>query len=69
MNNQKNALIKKVSFAFFDYQTLLNKQKLYQKLDSLYVVLFANSEKRALRGDITGLEVLNIKAKRNQTSI
>lgn len=67
--NQKNALIKNVSFAFFDYQILLNKQKLYHTLDSLYAVLLVNSEKRAARGDVTQLEVMNVKAKKNQTSI
>jgi cobalt-zinc-cadmium resistance protein CzcA len=69
LNNQKNALIKNVSLAFFEYQILLNKQKLYHTLDSLYSVLLVNSEKRALRGDASRLEVMNIKAKKNQTTI
>jgi len=68
LNNQKNALIKNVSFAFFDYQILLNKQKLYHTLDSLYSQLQVNSEKRAARGDVSQLEVMNIKAKKNQIS-
>jgi heavy metal efflux system protein len=65
---QKNNLKKSVSIAFFNYQMLLNKQKLFQKLDSLYSSLLINSEKRAERGDISQLEVLNIKAKKNQVS-
>lgn len=69
LNNQKNALTKKVSFAYFEYQTLLNKQKMHQKLDSLYKVLLDNAEKRAEKGGITRLEVMNIMAKKNQTSI
>ena len=69
LNNQKNALIKNVSFSFFDYQILLNKLELYQTLDSLYAVLLVNSEKRAANGDVSRLEVMNIKAKKNQTSI
>lgn len=68
LNNQKNSLIKNVSFAFFDYQILLNKQKLYHTLDSLYSALLVNSEKRASKGDITQLEVFAIKAKKNQTT-
>ena len=47
----------------------MNKQKLYHKLDSLYSVLLVNSEKRAVRGDVSQLEVMNIKAKKNQTTI
>ncbi|MDP3462179.1 MAG: CusA/CzcA family heavy metal efflux RND transporter [Bacteroidales bacterium] len=68
-NIQKNDLIKRVSFSYFDYQTLLNKQKLYQTLDSLYNVLLANSEKRAQIGDVSRLEVLNMRAKKSQAAI
>ncbi|MBN2746829.1 MAG: CusA/CzcA family heavy metal efflux RND transporter [Bacteroidales bacterium] len=64
--NQKNALIQDISLAFFNYQALLNKQNLYQTLDSLYSVLLFNSEKRAEKGDLSKLEVMNIKAKKNQ---
>ncbi|MBE9468741.1 MAG: CusA/CzcA family heavy metal efflux RND transporter [Bacteroidetes bacterium] len=69
LNIQKNDLIKNISYSYFDYQILLNKQKLYQTLDSLYNVLLANSEKRAEMGDVSRLEVLNIKAKKSQASI
>ncbi len=68
LNIQRNELVKNVSYSYFDYQTLLNKQKLYQTLDSLFNVLLANSEKRAAVGDVSRLEVLNIKAKKNQVS-
>jgi cobalt-zinc-cadmium resistance protein CzcA len=69
LNNQKNTLIKNVSFSFFDYQIILSKQKLYHTLDSLYSVLLVNSEKRAARKDVSRLEVMNIMAKKNQTNI
>jgi len=69
LNNQKNALLKNVSFAYFDYQILLKKQKLYYMLDSLYSALLNNSEKRYANGDLSQLEVMNIKAKKNQTNI
>lgn len=69
LNNQKNGLIKNVTNSYFDYQVLLNKQKLHQTLDSLYNVLLSNSEKRAEIGDVSKLEVLNIKAKKNQVSL
>ncbi|HAN77527.1 MAG TPA: hypothetical protein DCQ31_07010 [Bacteroidales bacterium] len=69
LSNQRNALIKDVSFAFFNNQILLKKQELYQTLDSLYAVLLINSEKRAAKGDVSRLEVMNIKAKKNQIAI
>ncbi len=69
LNIQKNDLIKNVSFSYFNYQILLNKQKLYHTLDSLYNILLTNSEKRAAMGDVSRLEVLNIKAKETQVSI
>jgi len=69
LNIEKNDLIKKISFSYFDYQILLNKQKLYQTLDSLYNVLLTNSEKRAEKGDVSRLEVLNVKAKKSQAAI
>ena len=69
LNNQKNTLAKNVSLAFVDYQILLNKQILYHTLDSLYNGLLANAEIRAEKGDISRLEVMNIKAKKNQATI
>lgn len=69
LKNKKNELIKKVSNSYFNYQILLNKQKLYQTLDSLYTVLLGNSEKRAEIGDVSRLEVLTMKAKKSQISI
>lgn len=66
LSNQKNEMAKSVSFAYFEYQTLLNKQELYQTLDSLYTELLTNADKRAAKGDVSRLEVMNIKAKKNQ---
>ncbi len=66
---QKNECAKNVANAFFSYQLYVNKRDIYTKLDSLFTVLQANSEKRAALGDINNLEVLNIKAKKNQVSI
>jgi heavy metal efflux system protein len=54
---------------YFNYQMLLNKRDIYITLDSLFTQLLANSEKRQHRGDVSQLEVLNIKAKKNQVSI
>ncbi len=69
LNNHKNTLMKDVSYAYFQYQSLLSKQRLFQTLDSLYTELTANAGKRAEKGDISRLEVMNIKAKKNQASI
>ena len=66
---EKNELVKNVSATYFNYQLLLNKQKMYTILDSHYNILLTNSEKRAETGDINRLEVLNIKAKKNQVAI
>ena len=67
LNNRKNELAKNVSFAYFEYQTFLNKQELFNTLDSLYNELLANAEKRAAKGDVSRLVVMNIKARKNQT--
>lgn len=69
LNIQKNEVTQNVSSAFFNCQLLLNKRKLNRTLDSLYSELLASSEKRAQKGDISQLEVLNIKAKKNQVSV
>jgi cobalt-zinc-cadmium resistance protein CzcA len=66
LNNKKNELAKNISFAFFEYQTLLNKHELYYSLDSLYTELLTKAEKRAGKGDVSRLVLMNIKAKKNQ---
>lgn len=63
---QQNELKKSISQAFFNYQILLHKKSLYQTLDSLYSELYTISNKRAEKGDLKHLEVLNIKAGKNQ---
>ena len=69
LNIQKNECAKNVAIAFYNLQMLLNKTEMNKTLDSLYTVLLVNSEKRAEKGDVNYLEVLNIKAKKNQVSI
>ncbi len=69
LNMQKNEIRKNVSASFFNYQMLLNKREIFIKLDSLFTELLVNSEKRETKGDVSQLEVLNIKAKKNQVSI
>jgi cobalt-zinc-cadmium resistance protein CzcA len=69
LNIQKNECTKNVAIAFYNLQMLLNKTEMNKTLDSLYTVLLVNSEKRAEKGDVSYLEVLNIKAKKNQIKI
>ncbi len=69
LNIQKNECAKNVSNAFFNVQMLVNKREVSKMLDSLFTRLLVVSEKREGKGDISHLEVLNIKAKKNQLSI
>jgi cobalt-zinc-cadmium resistance protein CzcA len=69
LNIQKNECAKNVANAFFNVQMLINKREVSIMLDSLFNQLLEVSEKRESKGDISHLEVLNIKAKRNQLSI
>lgn len=66
---QKNRLIKEVSQVYFEYQWLLNKQNINKTLDSLYSELLINSEKRFEIRNVSYLELLNVKAKKNQVSL
>jgi len=69
LNIQKNECAKNVANAFFNLQMLVNKREVSKMLDSLFTQLLIVSEKREGKGDISHLEVLNIKAKKNQLSI
>ena len=69
LNIQKNECKKNVSTAYFNCQMLINKRDIFKTLDSLFTELLVNSEKREASGDVSQLEVLNIKAKKNQVSI
>jgi cobalt-zinc-cadmium resistance protein CzcA len=66
---QKNEVAKNVANTFFTIQMLVNKRNVSAMLDSLFTQLLAVSEKREEKGDIGRLEVLNIKAKKNQLAI
>ncbi len=69
LNIRKNQLVKEVATAFFEYQNLLNKEKIFKTLDSLYAELLTGSEMRFNKGDLNNLEVLNMKAKKNQMAL
>ncbi len=63
---KKNALKKAVSQRFYTYQMLLSKQNIYKDLDSLFARLDAHAQKRMELEDISRLEGLHIKSKRNE---
>jgi cobalt-zinc-cadmium resistance protein CzcA len=69
LNMQKNKCAAEVSQAFFNYQMLIKKREIFEALDSLFAQLLNNSLKREESGDISPLEVLNIKAKKNRIAI
>ncbi|MFO7369257.1 MAG: CusA/CzcA family heavy metal efflux RND transporter [Bacteroidales bacterium] len=64
-----NQLSKDVSIAWFEYQYFAAKNRIYNKLDSLYAELLSGAERRFSLGDISNLEVLNIRAKKNQVAL
>lgn len=66
---EKNKLIKEVSLSYFEYQMLASQAKLYKNLDSIYEGLLVQSEKRLKLKDVSKLEYLNIKSKRNEISM
>jgi heavy metal efflux system protein len=66
VNIIKNGIIRDVSIAYIEYQTLQNKVKIYSSLDSLYNLLLEGSEIRYAKGDLSSLDLLNMKAKKEQ---
>ncbi|MEA3451093.1 MAG: efflux RND transporter permease subunit, partial [Bacteroidota bacterium] len=65
----KQKLKKEVSFCYYEIQNLLNKKIIYSHLDSLYVNLLNNAEIRYTKGDLSQLDLLAVKAKKQQTSL
>ncbi len=69
LNIKISELSKIVSIAFFEHQIYLNKQKAIKTMDSLNAELLIKSEKRLQKGGISRLEVLNIKVKKNESTL
>lgn len=69
LTKQHSLLVKEVSLAYYDLNFLIEKQKYYSYVDSLYNRLdkMANSQYKA--GDISNLDRLNVKAKREQMAL
>jgi cobalt-zinc-cadmium resistance protein CzcA len=63
------SLIKQVSQNFIEIQVLIEKSKILEKIDSLYNNILKGAIVRNSKGDITNLDLLNIKAKQQELKI
>ncbi len=63
---EKIRLLKEVSQAYYNIQYLLNKQQIYLQMDSLYGDFDKQANTRYKYGDISQLEQLNARAKKQQ---
>lgn len=63
---QSERLIKELSSSYIELQVLNEKQLISQNMDSLYLHILKGATLRNSKGDISNLDLLNIKAKRQQ---
>lgn len=66
---QKQILTKNVSQSYHEILYILNKQKYYSQIDSLYRSLNSGAELSYQMGDISQLDLLNAKAKQQQINL
>jgi cobalt-zinc-cadmium resistance protein CzcA len=66
---RKQLLNKEVSQAWYEIIYLMNKQKIYQKIDSMYSGFIKIADKRYQKGDISRLDMLNSTAKQQQINV
>jgi cobalt-zinc-cadmium resistance protein CzcA len=66
---RKLMLTKEVSQAYYEIIYLMNKQLIYQRIDSLYRNFNKVADQRFQKGDISRLDLLNSTAKQQQISI
>jgi len=66
---QKQQLKKEITLNYLQIQNNLEKTALYKSVDSLYVTLLKNAELRHQKGDLSQLDLLNIKARQHQVKI
>ncbi|NLJ43003.1 MAG: CusA/CzcA family heavy metal efflux RND transporter [Bacteroidales bacterium] len=62
-------LKKEISYCYYTIQNLKAKEALYKSIDSLYTDLIRNAESRYNKGDYSQLDLLNIKARRQQVKL
>jgi cobalt-zinc-cadmium resistance protein CzcA len=63
------SLKKEISLCYYTIQNLKAKEALYKSIDSLYSDLLMNAESRYNKGDYSQLDLLNIKARRQQIKL
>ena len=66
---QKQQLKKEITLNYLQIQNNLAKTAMYKSIDSLYVTLLKNAELRFQKGDLSQLDLLNIKARQHQAKI
>ena len=63
---RKQSLMKEISLCYYEIQNRKARYELYKGIDSLYTVLLRNAEARYSTGDISQLDLLNIRARQQQ---
>ena len=63
---QSENLIKQVSLNYTELQIIKEKLKIYESIDSLYFNIVRGATFRNIKGDISNLDLLNMKAKQQQ---
>lgn len=63
---QRENVIKQVTMGYIELQVLNEKLKIFERIDSLYFSILRGALIRNNKGEITNLEMLNIKAKHQQ---
>jgi cobalt-zinc-cadmium resistance protein CzcA len=63
---QNENLIKEVSMNYIELQVLTEKLNIYQNIDSLYLKIIRGATLKNSKGEISNLDLLNIKAKQQQ---
>ncbi len=63
---QNENLIKEVSLNYIELQVLSEKFNIYQNIDSLYLNIIRGATLKNSKGEISNLDLLNIKAKQQQ---
>jgi cobalt-zinc-cadmium resistance protein CzcA len=64
---QREQIVKEVSMSYIELQVLNEKSRILSGIDSLYTSIMKGAALRNSQGDISNLDLLNIRAKQQQT--
>lgn len=67
LDNAKNKVVGRITKEYYEILYLLNKMNLTEQTDTLYERLLSEYEQRKVNGDISNLDLLNVKAKARQS--